>query len=255
MSVFGVVLVRISTHFDWIRGFAEEISVFSPNAGKYGPKKLRIWTLFTQHIFPKKSRYISLNPQCQPWERTKKKSKQTSTRNEFSIAWNLRQMFLKEGTFTKNDSYFVECLLRFWILNCDINLKIKNQHLWSFSGQLFFPGGQRKKCSENLFKGEFHLSLRIFSGFYIKCFSMLVTFYDPNHKALEGQLLQEYSNYYEIMNFHMHKYCCWYTSKVFPGGVILANICWPFAWINSGKHRQERIYNIVEIFISHRVWY
>ena len=27
------------------------LSVFSPNAGKYRPKKLRIWTLFTQCIF------------------------------------------------------------------------------------------------------------------------------------------------------------------------------------------------------------
>ena len=26
----------------------EYLSAFSPNAGKYGPEKLRIWTLFTQ---------------------------------------------------------------------------------------------------------------------------------------------------------------------------------------------------------------
>ena len=28
--------------------FTQYLSVFSPNAEKYGPKKLRIWTLFTQ---------------------------------------------------------------------------------------------------------------------------------------------------------------------------------------------------------------
>ena len=35
-------LVCISPHSDWIR------KVFSLNTGKYGPEKLRIWTLFTQ---------------------------------------------------------------------------------------------------------------------------------------------------------------------------------------------------------------
>ena len=36
-------LVRIFLYSDY-----GVISVFSPNAGKYGPKKLRIWILFTQ---------------------------------------------------------------------------------------------------------------------------------------------------------------------------------------------------------------
>ena len=31
-----------------IRTDTPYLSVFSPNAGKYGPEKLRIWTLFTQ---------------------------------------------------------------------------------------------------------------------------------------------------------------------------------------------------------------
>ena len=50
MSAFGVFLVRIFTHSDWIRRDTEYLSVFSPNAGKYGPEKLRIGTLFTQCI-------------------------------------------------------------------------------------------------------------------------------------------------------------------------------------------------------------
>ena len=40
-----------SPHSDWIRRdteYTEYLSVFSPNAGKYGPEKLRIRTLFTQ---------------------------------------------------------------------------------------------------------------------------------------------------------------------------------------------------------------
>ena len=39
MSVFGVFLARIFPHSD---------KIFSLNAGKYGPEKLSIWTLFTQ---------------------------------------------------------------------------------------------------------------------------------------------------------------------------------------------------------------
>ena len=43
-----VGLVRIFRHSDWIRRDTPYLSVFCPNAGKYGPKKLRIRTLFTQ---------------------------------------------------------------------------------------------------------------------------------------------------------------------------------------------------------------
>ena len=39
MSVFGVIMVCISLHSDWIRRDAEYLSVFSPNAGKCGPEK------------------------------------------------------------------------------------------------------------------------------------------------------------------------------------------------------------------------
>ena len=48
MSVFGVILVRIFPHLDWIRRDSEYLFVFSPNAEKCGPEKLRIRTLFTQ---------------------------------------------------------------------------------------------------------------------------------------------------------------------------------------------------------------
>ena len=48
VSIFGVILVRISPHTDWIRRDTEYLSVFSPNAGKYGPEQLRIGTLFKQ---------------------------------------------------------------------------------------------------------------------------------------------------------------------------------------------------------------
>ena len=42
----GVSLVRIFLHSDWIRKDTPYLSVFSPNARKYGPEKLRIRTLF-----------------------------------------------------------------------------------------------------------------------------------------------------------------------------------------------------------------
>ena len=48
VSVFGVFLVRIFPHSDWIRRDTEYLLVFSPNVGKYWQEKLRIRTLFTQ---------------------------------------------------------------------------------------------------------------------------------------------------------------------------------------------------------------
>ena len=39
MSVFGVFLVRLFPHSDWIRRDMEHFAVSSPNAGKFGPEK------------------------------------------------------------------------------------------------------------------------------------------------------------------------------------------------------------------------
>ena len=41
VSVFAVFLVYIFLYSDWIRRDTSHFSVFSPNAGKYGPEKLR----------------------------------------------------------------------------------------------------------------------------------------------------------------------------------------------------------------------
>ena len=51
VSIFGVILVRIFPHLDWIGRDTPYLSVLSPNAEKYGPEKLRIRTRFTQWIF------------------------------------------------------------------------------------------------------------------------------------------------------------------------------------------------------------
>ena len=48
MFVFGVFLVRIFPHSDWMWRDKKYLSVFSRNAGKNGTEKLRIWILFTQ---------------------------------------------------------------------------------------------------------------------------------------------------------------------------------------------------------------
>ena len=50
-SLFGVFLVRIFPHFDWIWRDTEYLSVFSLNSEKYGPEKLWIHALFTQWLF------------------------------------------------------------------------------------------------------------------------------------------------------------------------------------------------------------
>ena len=45
VSVFRVFLVHIFPHLDWIRRYIPYLSLFSPNAQKYGPEKSRIQTL------------------------------------------------------------------------------------------------------------------------------------------------------------------------------------------------------------------
>ena len=40
VSKYGVFLVRILPHLDWIQKDTKYLSVFSPNAGKYGPEKI-----------------------------------------------------------------------------------------------------------------------------------------------------------------------------------------------------------------------
>ena len=48
VSVLGLFVVRIFPHSDLIRRDTSYLSVFSPNARKCRPEKLRIWTLCTQ---------------------------------------------------------------------------------------------------------------------------------------------------------------------------------------------------------------
>ena len=46
VSIFGGFLVCSYPHSDWIRRDTAYLSVFSPNAGKYRPEKLRMRTFF-----------------------------------------------------------------------------------------------------------------------------------------------------------------------------------------------------------------
>ena len=54
VSVFRVSFVRIFRHLNWIR----YLSVFSRNAGKYGPEKLRIRTFFNSANYYIKNDYL-----------------------------------------------------------------------------------------------------------------------------------------------------------------------------------------------------
>ena len=47
---FGIFLVRLFLHTNWMRRFTLQLSVFSPSIGKYGPEKFRTRTLFAQLI-------------------------------------------------------------------------------------------------------------------------------------------------------------------------------------------------------------
>ena len=50
VSIFGVFLVHDLPHSHWMRRDTSYLSVFTLNAGKEGPEKLRIWKLFTQCV-------------------------------------------------------------------------------------------------------------------------------------------------------------------------------------------------------------
>ena len=47
---FEIFLVSIFPYLDWIRRDTPDLSVYSPNVGKYGPEKLRLRTFFTQWV-------------------------------------------------------------------------------------------------------------------------------------------------------------------------------------------------------------
>ena len=51
MSTLLLILVCIFPHSDWIRRHTPYLFVFSPNAGKWGPEKLQIPTLFAHYLF------------------------------------------------------------------------------------------------------------------------------------------------------------------------------------------------------------
>ena len=48
MSVFGVFLVCIFSHLDWIQRDTSYLSILSPNARKDTSEELRTWTSFTK---------------------------------------------------------------------------------------------------------------------------------------------------------------------------------------------------------------
>ena len=59
--VFGVFLVRIFPHLDWIGRDTQYLSVFSRNAGKYRLEKLRLRTPFIQCLLMKLTYLLSLS--------------------------------------------------------------------------------------------------------------------------------------------------------------------------------------------------
>ena len=58
VSIFGVFQAHIFPRSDWIRRDTEYLFEFSPNAGKCGPGKLQIRTLFTECLFFRKRRHV-----------------------------------------------------------------------------------------------------------------------------------------------------------------------------------------------------
>ena len=62
VPVFEVFLVRIFLYLDLIRRDTLYLSTFSLNAGKYGPEKLQIRTLFTQYFLWRFWRTYVKNP-------------------------------------------------------------------------------------------------------------------------------------------------------------------------------------------------
>ena len=98
MSVFVVFLVRIFPHLDLIRGDPLYFFVSNPNAGKYGPEKLRIRILFMQcyisiKIYQKTlTLYKSLTTSF--WENQKEGKTLAKSSKSKSGYWTYRTMFV-----------------------------------------------------------------------------------------------------------------------------------------------------------------
>ena len=95
VSVFGVFLVRIFLHLNWIRRETPYPSVFSLNAGMYGPGILQIRTLLTQCMSGQYS--ISKNPEKHQkiWLRRKLKKKKLKKN------WNLPNFVFSQACVRK----------------------------------------------------------------------------------------------------------------------------------------------------------
>ena len=52
VSIFHIFLVSIFPHLDWIRRDTPYLSIFSPDARKYGPEKLQTRTFSLQSVLP-----------------------------------------------------------------------------------------------------------------------------------------------------------------------------------------------------------
>ena len=115
MSVFGVFLVRIFPHLDWDTPY---LSVFSQNAGKYGPEKLLIRTLFTQCLTPetKMSLTESLNfANSEKYEADYLETKSPKTMNKIR---NLpcHKYRIKPINLWTCHKHVLGCLNTFWFL-------------------------------------------------------------------------------------------------------------------------------------------
>ena len=105
VPAFGDFLVRIFPHSDWIRKDTPYLSVFSPNAGKYGPEKLQIWIFFTQiqwkeKIFTLRKTLTHFSPTFyfyNTWKRQKAKGfLKFSGRKEIENLAKVRRKYLLE---------------------------------------------------------------------------------------------------------------------------------------------------------------
>ena len=126
---FGVFLVRIFSHLDWIRRFTLQISIFSGNEGKYWPEKFRIWTLRYFQIRSLSIRSISCCTRPHVFTCDWKKSSTSS--NFFSATGERWQQSNKNARSVLKE---LDSLPEFWILMQLISklINLNKRNMWIY---------------------------------------------------------------------------------------------------------------------------
>ena len=124
--MFGVFLVLISPHLDWLLRFTPHISVFSPSAGKCRKENLRTRIRFTQ--------CVSLRWNCKHTDSLDSNSSFIFIWIEISKSWHeaLTRISKKDGIEENMIKINLVFLISLLFANLDRSLRLLLEFFWVF---------------------------------------------------------------------------------------------------------------------------